>query len=227
MKQKEEIEKTLADLKVKKEAEEAERKLRKEQRREERKKKKREEQNKYIKLITTEANTQHYDIRTRSTVYHVKAINLRQQIEPTNLVNDGEKNVEVILHRDLYSKVLPQLGLQKLSEWNTQIDQHLTQIGAIALVPIKTDFISVIRLEVLLTEMSNHKYLYSKTKDAGMESLTPKSIRVMNRLTRLFIRYHDANRDKFENKTGNPYPKIIQALFKDVIVKKNNFRSTT
>ena len=55
----------------------------------------------------------------------------------------------------------------------------------------------VIRVEVLLAALRIHKYEYSglelvdKIKGVDFRNLSPKSIRTLNRLTRLVLQYQD------------------------------------
>ena len=82
-------------------------------------------------------------------------------------------------------------------------------MGGLALVSVGEDFTKVIRLEVLLAAMGANKYLYSKTNEGGVHQLSLKSIRVMNRLGTLFVRYQDANKQILQNKTGSIFAQVI------------------
>ena len=99
-------------------------------------------------------------------------------------------------------------------------------MGGLALVSVGEDFTKVIRLEILLAAMGANKYLYSKTNEGGVHQLSLKSIRVMNRLGTLFVRYQDANKQTLQNETGSIFAQVIQALFSDCIVKKTSLNKT-
>ena len=124
------------------------------------------------------------------------------------------EEIEVILYRDFYFKVLPKLGLKQLLAdppgQHAKLDMCLGGMGALALVQINNDFAKVIRLEVLIAAMGANKYIYSKTNKGGVHQLSLKSTRVMNRLVgRLFVRYHDANKQKMQNEIESAYAQVI------------------
>ena len=80
----------------------------------------------------------------------------------------------------------------------------------------------VIRLETLLSALKVHKYDYATFRLtnkcnagglSGYEELSHRSIRIMNRFSRLMAQYHEANRHKLKCSYG----KVIFAMFHDEI----------
>ena len=86
------------------------------------------------------------------------------------------------------------MGLKKyidIPEETAKLDTCLTQIGAMATDTHSMTQTKFIKLEVLISAMRIHKYEYSglnlatKLQGVDLRTLTPKSMRIMNRLTRV------------------------------------------
>ena len=119
-------------------------------------------------------------------------------------------------------------------EEKAKIDHVLTQIGALDFV--QTNWVKVIRLKVILAAFKVHKYEYSNItvtsltsskyssskseltgkNELDYDALSPKSIRIMNRFTRVIIKYHDANYEKLISKSS-PFARVIRAVLSSQI----------
>ena len=107
---------------------------------------------------------------------------------------------EVIFRSDFYGQVLQDMGLKRyidLPEETAKLDNCLNVIGAMATDSQSLGQTKFIRLEVLISAMRIHNYEYSglnlttKLKGVDFRTLTPKSMRIMNRLTRVVAQYQE------------------------------------
>ena len=119
----------------------------------------------------------------------------------------GKKDFEeeVIYRSHFYDKVLTDMGLKRyidLPQETAKLDSILTQIGALVTDSQSLNQTKFIRLEVLISAMRIHKYEYAglnlSTKLDGVDfrTLTPKSVRIMNRLTRVVAQYQEKYQEK-------------------------------
>lgn len=110
------------------------------------------------------------------------------------------KEEEIIRWKDLYGEALYDMGLKKyidIPEEQAKLDDCLKQIGALRVDSESQFSEKFIRLEVLIAAMRIHNYEYSglnlstKLRGADFRKLNPKSMRIMNRLTRVVAQYQD------------------------------------
>ena len=75
-------------------------------------------------------------------------------------------------------------------------------------------------MEVLIAAMRIHNYEYSgltlatKLQNVDFRILNPKSIRIMNRLTRVVAQYQDKYQQKAQEGVKITIPQIVGAIFK-------------
>jgi len=95
---------------------------------------------------------------------------------------------------------LRELGLKKyidIPEEHAKLDDCLQQIGALVIDSQSLSQAKFIRLDVLISAMRIHSYEYAglnlSTKLQGVDfrRLNSKSMRIMNRLTRVVAQYQD------------------------------------
>ena len=107
---------------------------------------------------------------------------------------------EVIYRSDFYGKVLTDMGLKRyidIPQETAKLDNMLNTIGALTTDSQSLNQTKFIRLEVLISAMRIHKYEYSglnlatKLQGVDFRTLSPKSMRIMNRLTRVVAQYQD------------------------------------
>ena len=112
---------------------------------------------------------------------------------PEDLSNKDYEE-EVIYRTDLYGKVLNDMGLKSyvdIPQETAKLDTCLDVIGALAVDTESLSSTKFIRLEVLISAMRIHGYSYgglnlaTKMQGVDFRMLTPKSMRIMNRLTRV------------------------------------------
>ena len=117
-----------------------------------------------------------------------------QNGQPVVDIDDKDQDEEVIYRSDFYGKVLMDMGLKKyidLPEETAKLDACLQTIGAMASDTRTLNKTKFIRLEVLISAMRIHSYQYAglnlatKLNGVDFRTLTPKSMRIMNRLTRI------------------------------------------
>ena len=113
--------------------------------------------------------------------------------------------MEVIYRSDFFGQVLSDIGLKKyidIPEETAKLENCLTKIGAMATDTHSMNQTKFIKLEVLISAMRIHKYSYSglnlatKLQGVDLRTLNPKSMRIMNRLTRVVAQYQDRYQQK-------------------------------
>ena len=83
----------------------------------------------------------------------------------------------------------------------------------------------VIRVDVLISALRIHKYEYSglslinKIKGVDFRKISPKTTRVMNRLTKLILQYQDKYQQEARAGVVVTVSQIVHALFKSDIEK--------
>ena len=102
---------------------------------------------------------------------------------------------EVIFNDNFYGVVLTDMGLKRFTdipEESEKLQETLKRIGALAMTKSSPSK-KVIRVEVLLAALRIHGYEYAgadlkdKIKGIDFRTLSPQSIRTMNRFTRLAL----------------------------------------
>ena len=105
---------------------------------------------------------------------------------------------EVIYKDHFFKTVLTDLGLKKytdIPEETAKLENCLTLIGAVSADTQSTKQTKFVRLEALIAAMRIHGYAYAghnlatKLQGVDFRTLTPKSMRIMNRLTRVVTQY--------------------------------------
>lgn len=133
----------------------------------------------------------------------------------------------MILKQDFFSRLLKELGLKKymeVPEEVAKIDDLLLKIGA--LVTESHSHQELIKLEVLISAMRIHGYEYSglnlttQLQGCDFRKLSAKSMRIMNRLTRIVAQYQDKYQQKAKEGVVVTISQIVAALFKGQIQTK-------
>ena len=100
----------------------------------------------------------------------------------------------MIYRSDFYGTVLADMNLKRFIDIPAEtdkLDNMLTSIGAMKIDGQSLNMTKFIRLEVLISAMRIHKYEYAglnlatKLQGVDFRALSPKSMRIMNRLTRV------------------------------------------
>ena len=115
-----------------------------------------------------------------------------------SLTGDLEGDVEVISKQEFFDDILKDgMGLKRfvdIPEEASKLQKTLVKIGAIAQPEVGSD-VELVRLEVLMAAMRIHGYEFSSTSSQlegfDLRELTPKSIRILNRLARILATYQD------------------------------------
>jgi hypothetical protein len=115
------------------------------------------------------------------------------------------------------------MGLKKyidIQEEHAKLDDCLYQIGALVTDSNSLSQAKFIRLEVLISAMRIHKYEYAglnlatKLQGVDFRKLNTKSMRILNRLTRVVAQYQDNYQQKAAEGVKISIQQIVAAIFK-------------
>ena len=139
---------------------------------------------------------------------------------PRNNRASNDTEVEVILYKDFMSALM-KLGLKRyvdIPEEAVKIEKLLETMGSLYQARVEGVPSKVIRLSTLLAAMRIFNYEYAGVSEApkgiDFSKLDMKSIRILNRLTRLVVVYQDEFQKKAKDGVQVTISQIVGAIFK-------------